>query len=84
MVMEEVSLDEIKARLAALGYKEDDIKTGIKDAIEGAKKADAIYFNRRGTDRLFECAVIQCQFVDEVAHWFFQDSADKASPEVSK
>ncbi len=82
--MEEVSLDEIKARLTALGYKEEDIKTGIERAIEAAKKADAVYFNRGGTDRLFECAVIQCQFVDGVAHWFFHDSADKASPEVSK
>ncbi len=82
--MEKVPLDEIKARLAALGYKEDEIKTVIEDAIEGARKADAIYLNRRGTDRLFECAVVQCQFVDRVAHWFFQDSADKASPEASK
>ncbi len=82
--MKEFLLDEIKAKLTGLGYTMDVIDKGIEDAIEVAKKADAIYFNRRGTDRLFECAVVQCQFVDGVAHWFFQDSTDKVPLEASK
>ncbi|MFZ2409982.1 MAG: hypothetical protein WAW23_00260 [Candidatus Methanoperedens sp.] len=71
--MKEVSIVYIKARLDALGFTEGVIKTGIEDAIEGAKKADAIYFHKQG----FRDTVIQMDF--NTKRWFIQDPLDETS-----
>ncbi len=71
--MKEVTYEQVLERLHELGQSEEHIQEIIDAAKERSTQADAVYLNRRGTDRLFECTVIQCQFVNGVAHWFMQD-----------
>jgi hypothetical protein len=68
-------------RLHELGKTDVEIDEIINMAKEYSKHADAVYINREGTKgylnrhkRLFEYAVVQCQFVDGDARWFMQDS----------
>lgn len=60
-MMQETTLNNIKAKLRQLGFAEVDIEKGVADAIEGSKKADAVYFHKKG----YRDTVIQMQKVSE-------------------
>jgi hypothetical protein len=68
-MMQETTLNNIKAKLRQLGFAEKDIEKGVADAIEGSRKADAVYFHKKG----YRDTVIQMQKVSGVQHWFMQE-----------
>jgi hypothetical protein len=68
-MMQETTLNNIKAKLRQLGFAEVDIEKGVADAIEGSKKADAVYFHKKG----YRDTVIQLQKVSGVQRWFMQE-----------
>ncbi len=73
MSMQEVTFKQLCARLLELGMSAEQIGEVETKAKEFSKTADAVYLNRRGVDRLFECTVVQCQYVDGIPRWFLQD-----------
>jgi predicted transcriptional regulator len=68
-MMQETTLSKIREKLGELGFSVADVEKGVADAIKGSKKADAIYFHKRG----YRDTVIQMQEVSGVQRWFMQE-----------
>jgi hypothetical protein len=77
-MMQETTIDSIKTKLRALGFAEVDIEKGVADAIEGARKADAMYFHKRG----YRDTVIQMQSVSGIQHWFMQEGVKSGFEDI--
>jgi hypothetical protein len=66
--MQEITLDNIRARLRELGFAETVIEEDIAKAIKVSKKADAIYIHKKD----YHDTVIRMQEVSGVQRWFMQ------------
>jgi hypothetical protein len=76
--MEEVTLDNMKARLKELGFTESRIAKAIADAIERSKTSGAVYLYRKD----YHSAVIQMDNGSGFHRWFMQGGEEDGIEDI--
>lgn len=76
--MDEVTLDNMKARLKELGFTESRIAKAIADAIERSKTSGAVYLYRKD----YHSAVIQMDNGSRFHRWFMQGGEEDGIEDI--